>query len=52
MCLALMGKVKEIKGKRAVVEMYGRRRDVSAEFLMPEVGDKVMIFNDFIIEKV
>ncbi|MBN2330561.1 MAG: HypC/HybG/HupF family hydrogenase formation chaperone [Candidatus Aenigmarchaeota archaeon] len=50
MCLALTGKVLDVRGKKATVDMYGKRRKVNAEFLKPSVGDKVMVFNDFIIE--
>lgn len=52
MCLALIGKVLDVSGKKATVDMYGTKRLVNAEFLKPEVGDKVMVFNDFIIEVV
>ena len=52
MCLALIGNVLAIKGKRATVDMYGTKREVNAEFMKPSIGDKVMVFNDFIIEVV
>jgi hydrogenase expression/formation protein HypC len=50
MCLALTGKVVEVKGKKAVVDYGSVRRTASAEFLKPSVGDSVMVFNDFILE--
>ena len=52
MCLALIGKVTEVSGKKATVDFDGTKRLVNAEFLKPVVGDKVMVFNNFIIEKV
>jgi len=52
MCLALIGKVLELNGKKAVVGYGGVQRDANAEFIIPEVGGRVMVFNDFIIEKV
>jgi hydrogenase expression/formation protein HypC len=52
MCLALVGKVTEVSGKKATVDFAGTERRVNAEFLKPEPGDRVMVFNDFIIEKV
>jgi hydrogenase maturation factor len=52
MCLALIGKVVGVSGKKATVEFEGRKMEVNAEFLKPEPGDSVMVFNNFIIEKV
>jgi hydrogenase maturation factor len=52
MCLALTGKVLDVSGKHATVDMYGKKRLVNAEFLRPKPGDRVMVFNDFIIEVV
>ncbi len=52
MCLALVGKVLEVRGKVATVDFSGIKRKVNAEFLMPKAGDRVMVFNDFIIELV
>jgi hydrogenase expression/formation protein HypC len=52
MCLALVGKVVEVAGKKATVDFEGVRRVVNAEFLSAKAGDRVMVFNDFIIEKV
>lgn len=52
MCLALIGKVLKVSGKHATVDFEGTKRKVNAEFLRPEPGDRVMVFNDFIIELV
>ena len=52
MCLALVGQVVKVSGKNATVDYGGVRRDANAEFLRPKEGDKVMVFNDFIIELV
>ncbi len=50
MCLALIGKVLDVTGKDATVDLCGKKRKVCAEFLKPRAGDRVMVFNDFIIE--
>lgn len=50
MCLALVGKVIDVKGKSATVDFDGVKRTVNAEFVKPKSGEKVMVFNDFIIE--
>jgi hydrogenase maturation factor len=52
MCLALEGTVLKISGKNASVDFGGTVRDANAEFLRPNRGDRVMVFNDFIIEVV
>lgn len=52
MCLALIGKVLNVTGDRATVEFEGVKREASAEFIRPQVGDRVMVLNDFILEKV
>jgi len=51
MCIALEGKVLKVKGKEALVDFGNIRREVIAEFLKVQKGDKVMVFNNFIIER-
>jgi hydrogenase maturation factor len=51
MCLALVGTVVEVAGKSALVDFEGVRRKVNAEFIRPKPGERVVVFNDFIIEK-
>lgn len=52
MCLALIGKVLESKGKEALVDFGGVKKDVNAEYMKVRKGDKVMVFNNFIIDRV
>ena len=52
MCLALVGMVVEVAGKLALVDFEGVRRKVNAEFIKPRPGERVMVFNDFIIDRV
>jgi hydrogenase expression/formation protein HypC len=52
MCLALIGKVLENKGKDALVDFGGAKRSVNAEYMKVRKGDKVLVFNNFIIERV
>jgi len=51
MCLALEGKVLKVKGKEALVDFGGVCRNVNSEFLKVNEGDKVLVFNDFVIER-
>ncbi len=51
MCLALEGRVLEVKGKEALVDFGGVRRKVNSEFLKVRKGDKVLVFNNFVIER-
>ena len=53
MCLTITGKIIELKGKDAIVDIEGRKARVK---INPSVsvkkGDKVLIFKDFIVEKI
>ncbi len=51
MCFALMGKVLEFDGKEAVVDFEGVRKHVNSEFIKVKKGDKVLVFNNFVIER-
>jgi hydrogenase maturation factor len=51
MCFALVGKVLEFDGKEAKVEFEGVRKKVNSEFIKVKKGDKVLVFNNFIIER-
>jgi len=51
MCLALKGRVLEVKGKEALVDFDGVKRKVNSEFLKVKRGEKVLVFNNFIIER-
>lgn len=53
MCLTITGKVIELNGKNAIVEIEDKRNRVKANPKVPmEVGDEVLIFRNFIIDKV
>lgn len=54
MCLAIPSKIIEIEGFRAVVDVYGARREVNL-MLLPEdvsLGDYVLVHAGFAIQKV
>jgi hydrogenase maturation factor len=51
MCFALKGKVLDVKGEEALVDFDGVKRNVSSGFLKVKNGDKVLVFNNFIIER-
>ena len=53
MCLVTTGKVIELKEKDAVVDVKGRKSHVKINpSITVKKGDNVIIFKDFIIEKV
>jgi hydrogenase expression/formation protein HypC len=54
MCLAIPSKIVEIDNFRAMVDVYGARREVNL-MLMPEavgIGDYVLVHAGFAIQKV
>jgi hydrogenase maturation factor len=51
MCFALKGRVLDVRGKEALVDFDGVERNVSSEFLKVKNGDKVLVFNNIIIER-
>ncbi len=54
MCLAIPSKIISIEDKKAVVDVYGARRDVSL-LLLPEevnVGDYLLVHAGFAIHKI
>jgi len=53
MCLTITGKIIELKGKEAIVDNEGRKINVKINpSLSVKKGDKVLIFKDFIVEKI
>ncbi len=53
MCLALPGKIIEIKGKTGIVEMLGVSREVSLELIKDyKLGDYVLVHAGCAISKV
>ncbi|UCC91205.1 MAG: HypC/HybG/HupF family hydrogenase formation chaperone [Candidatus Aenigmatarchaeota archaeon] len=51
MCFALVGKVLEFDGKNAKVDFEGVRKRVNSEFIKVKKGDNVLVFNNFVIER-
>ncbi|MDA8079589.1 MAG: HypC/HybG/HupF family hydrogenase formation chaperone [Nitrospiraceae bacterium] len=54
MCLAIPSKIVELDNFRAVVDVYGARREINL-MLMPEevgIGDYVLVHAGFAIQKV
>jgi hydrogenase maturation factor len=52
MCFALKGKVLEVEEKKALVDFDGVKRRVNSEFLKVRKGDKVLVFNNIVIERI
>ncbi len=52
MCLAIPGKIVELNGNNAVVEINGIRREANVAFITdPKIGDYVLLHAGFAIEK-
>lgn len=51
MCFALVGKVVEVEGNKATVDFEGVKKKVNSDFMKVRNGDKVMVFNNFVIER-
>ena len=51
MCFALTGRVMDMEGKKAKIDFDGIHREANAEFVNVAKGDKVLVFNGFVIEK-
>ena len=51
MCFALTGMVLNVEQGKALVDFDGVRREANAEFVKVAKGDKVLVFNGFVIEK-
>ena len=51
MCLAIPGRVSEVKGKKVIVDFSGKRSPAQSHFVKVRVGDWVMVFGDYVIEK-
>jgi hydrogenase maturation factor len=53
MCLATTGKVIELKEEEVIVDVEGRKSHVKINpSISVKKGDKVLIFKDFIVEKI
>ena len=51
MCFALAGRVLGVEGKKALVDFEGVKKSVNADFIRVRKGDKVLVFNNFVIER-
>lgn len=52
MCLAVPGKIVELTGEQAVVDLYGIRREANVSFIEnPALGDYVLLHAGFAIER-
>jgi len=51
MCFALTGRVLKTEKGQALVDFDGVRRKANAEFIKVRKGDSVLVFNNFVIEK-
>ncbi len=51
MCFGLVGKVLEFDGREAKVDFQGILKRVNSEFIKVKKGDRVLVFNNFVIEK-
>jgi hydrogenase expression/formation protein HypD len=52
MCLAIPGKIVEIKGKSAIVDFGGVKRNVNISFVKAKKGDYVNVHAGFAIQKI
>jgi|YelNatPaOPRAMG01_1025707.scaffolds.fasta_scaffold06143_2 hydrogenase expression/formation protein HypC len=52
MCLAIPGKVIEVKGKEAIVDFEGLKKNVRIDFVKVKKNDFVIVHTGFAIEKV
>lgn len=50
MCLAVPGKVVEIKGKKAIIDYSGEKREADCSLMKVKVGDYVIVNNKLIIQ--
>ncbi len=50
MCLAVPGKVVEVKGKKATIDYSGEKREADCSLMKVKVGDYVIVNNKLIIE--
>jgi len=51
MCLAIPGKVSEIKGKKIIVDFSGKHAPAESHFMKVKRGDWVLVFGNYIVEK-
>ncbi|MCX6814528.1 MAG: HypC/HybG/HupF family hydrogenase formation chaperone [Candidatus Aenigmarchaeota archaeon] len=51
MCIAIPGKVLEIKGKKIIVDFSGKSSPAESHFVKVRKGDWVLVFGNYIVEK-
>jgi len=52
MCLAIPSKIVSIKDKKIIVNELGKEKEVSGSLIEAEIGDYVILQDNFIIRKV
>ena len=52
MCYAIPGKIIELKGKIAVIDYFGEKRNVLSEFVTVQKGDYVYAQGGIIVDKI
>lgn len=52
MCLAIPGKIVEIKGEKAIANFQGIRKEINISLVEVSLGDYVMVHAGFAIEKI
>ena len=51
MCLAIPGRVTGISGKKIIVDFSGKLSPAESHFVKVRVGDWVLVFGNYIVEK-
>jgi hydrogenase expression/formation protein HypC len=51
MCLAIPGKVSEVKGKKIIVDFSGKLSPAESHFVKVRKGDWVLVFGNNIVER-
>jgi len=51
MCLAIPGRVCEIRGKKIIVDFSGKLSPAESHFVKVRKGDWVLVFGNHIVEK-
>jgi hydrogenase assembly chaperone HypC/HupF len=52
MCLTIPGKILLVKGKKAVADFAGIKRNISADIISVRKGDYVLVYSGHAIEKI
>ncbi len=52
MCLAIPYQIVSAKGKKFIVEEFGKKKEVAGSLVKARVGDYVILQNNFIVRKI